>query len=218
MRLRVLASALGLTAVLSALCWALPSATITETFDGTIDQVSWRIGPDDEIVTDGGNPGAFLRNANVTAGIPVVLNVTLPTEFNNFVGRYRVDGVSDLGVDLNVFEASNGGDDRPVSLGLISGDCELVLSEQAAPRPGTGWKSYRFRVPAWKQTMPEKWVAYGSCAGMPRDDAWNTVMGGQNITAVHFYLGDPAGSYPVQAWTLGVDNASITKGKFGTPS
>jgi hypothetical protein len=218
MRRRNLAFAAGLTVALSALCWAVPSATITETFDGTIDQASWRIGPDDEIVPAGGDPGAFLRNAKLTAAIPVVLNVTLPTEFNNFLGRYRIDGVSDLGVDLNIFAASDGVDDRPVSLGLISGDCELVLSEQAAPNSGTGWKSYRFHVPAWKRTMPEKWVAYGSCAGMPRDDAWNYAMGGQYVTAVHFYLGDPAGSYPVQTWTVGVDNASITKGKFGTPS
>ena len=218
MRLRTIALAVGLPAILSALCWAVPSATITETFDGTIDQASWRIGPDDEIVTDGGNPGAFLRNANVTAAIPVVENVTLPTEFNNFLGRYRIDGVSELAVDLNVFDSSDGVGDRPVSLGLISGDCELVLSEQAAPRPGTGWKSYQFHVPAWKPTMPEKWVAYGSCAGMARDDAWNTMMGGKIITAVHFYLGDPAGSYSVETWTIGVDNASITKGKFGTPS
>jgi hypothetical protein len=91
-----------------------------------------------------------------------------------------------------------------------------VLSEQAGPRPGVGWKSYRFNVPAWKQTMPPKWVAYGSCAGAPRDDVWNNMM--QHVEAVHFYLGDPAGLYPVQIWTIGVDNPSITKGKFGTPS
>jgi hypothetical protein len=216
MRTRNLALAAVLCAVLSTLCWAAFTATITETFDGTIGEASFRMGADDEIATDGGNPGAFLRNTGVMAAIPVVGNVTLPAELNNFIGQYRMDGVSDLAVDLNVFGASFGVDVRPVSLGLSSGDCELVISEQSAPRPGVGWKSYRFNVPAWKQTMPQKWVAYGSCASSPRDDTWNFMM--QRVDAVRFYLGDPSAVYPVQIWSIGVDNPSITKGKFGTPS
>jgi len=140
-------------------------------------------------VTDGGNPGAFLRATGLTTAIPVVENMELPSPTNPFLGRYRIDGVS-----------------------------ELVLSEQAVPRPGVGWKTYRFNVPSWKQAMPQKWVARGTCAGMPRDDAWNFVMGGQYINAVHFYVGDPAGVYPVQTWTIGVENVRVSNGKFGTPS
>lgn len=214
MKTRHLALAGATAFVLSALCWAGWTATITETFDGTIDQASWRFGPEDEIVAVGGNPAAFLRNTDLLAAIPVAYNVTLPTEFNNFIGFYRMDGVSELGVDLKLFNASYGVDDRPLSLGLISGDCELVLStEQAVPRVGTGWKTFRFNVPAWKQTMPQKWVAYGSCASLPRDAAWNLVMGGF-ISDVRLYVGDPAAPYPVQVWSLGIDNPSITKGKF----
>jgi hypothetical protein len=216
MKTRNLALAASLSVALSALGWAAWTATITETFDGPIGDASWRIGSEDEIVAGGGSPGSFLRNTDVMVAIPVVSNVTLATEFNNFIGRYRIDGVSELAVDLNVFEASDGVDVRPVSLGLVTGDCELVVSEQAAPRLGTGWKTYRFNVPAWKQTMPQQWVAYGSCANSPRDDVWNNMM--QWVEAVHFYLGDPAELYPLQLWSIGVDNPSITKGKFGTPS
>ena len=214
MRIRFLSSAVALSSLLAMLCWARPSGTTTETFDGTIDEASWRIEADDEIVADGGNPGAFLRNSSVMAAIPVVQNVTLPTEFNNFIGFYRRQGVADLAVDLNVLAAENALDERPLSLGLVSGTCELVLSEQVIPRPGVGWKTFHFNVPAWKTTMPPKWVAYGSCSGLPRDDAWNLMMN-QFIDGVRFYLGDPAGSYPVQIWSLGVDNPSITYGKFG---
>ena len=218
MKTRYLAPVAALSAVFSVVCWAAWTATITESFDGTIDDTFWRIPFDDEIVTDGGNPGGFLRATGLTTAIPVVENWELPSPTNPFLGRYRIDGVSELAVDLSVFGASQGVDDRPVSLGLIAGGCELVLSEQEVPRPGVGWKTYRFNVPSWKQAMPQKWVARGTCAGMPRDDAWNFVMGGQYINAVHFYLGDPAGLYPVQTWTIGVDNVRVTNGKFGTPS
>lgn len=216
MRTRGLALATTLSAVLSVVCWAAWTATITETFDGTIDETFWRIPLGDEIVTDGGNPGAFLRNTGLATALPVIENMELPSPTNQFLGRYRVDSVSELDVDLNVFAASQGIDDRPLSLGLISGSCELTVSEQAISRPGVGWKTYRFNVPSWKLTMPQKWVARGTCADMSRDDAWNFVMGGQYVTSVHFYLGDPAGNYPVQTWTIGVDNVRITKGKFGS--
>lgn len=216
MKNRNLALTAVLSIALSAVCWARWAATITETFDGTIDETQWRIPFDDEIATDGGNPGAFLRTSGLVTAIPVIENLAPPSPTNPFLGRYRIDAVSELTVDLNVFEASLGADDRPVSLGLISGTCELVLSEQVVPRPGVGWKTYRFNVPSWKQTMPQKWVARGSCAGMPSDEAWNFMMGGAYIDTVHFYLGDPAVAYPVATWTIGVDNVSITKGKFGS--
>ncbi len=205
-----------LCALASVLCWAALTTTVTEDFEGTLADTDWRSGPADEIVSDGGNPGAFLRNPAAATSIPVIAN-EVPSVFT---GPYMQMGVSDLGIDVNVFEVSGDVDNRPVSLGLQGGvytggtwvSCELIFRGTEVQQPGAGWKSYSFAVPAWKRHMPSSAVVYGPCANLPRDDVWNSVKGW--VYAARFYVGDPGVSYETQIWDIGFDNARITIGKL----
>jgi hypothetical protein len=198
-----------LSALVSVLGWAEVLSTLTEDFEGTLADAYMRSGPGDEIVQAGGNPGAFLRSSATVTPIPVLSTVSEVPWI--FTGNFRILGVTELGIDVNVFAASDEADGRPVSLGLVSGDCELVLSGKEIPRPGSGWKSCTFRVPAWKPALPAHWVAYGTCASWPPDNAWDYVM--QRVTEARFYVGDPGASYATQVWDIGFDNARVTRGK-----
>ncbi len=205
-----------LSALVSVLCWAALIRTVTEDFEGTLADTDWRSGPGDEIAPDGGNPGAFLHNPAAVTPIPVIANA-VPSVFT---GPYGQQGVSDLGIDVNVFAVSGEADNRPVSLGLQGGvytggtwvSCELIFPGTEMPQPGAGWKSYNFAVPAWKHHMPSKAVVYGPCANLPRDEVWNQVKGW--VYAARFYVGDPGVSYESQIWDIGFDNARITIGKL----
>jgi len=214
---RVVLSVL-LSTLMSVLCWAALTRTVTEDFEGAIEEALWRAGPEDEIVPDGGNPGAFLRNAAAVAAVPTLVTETPGSSV--FTGPYGQMGVSHLGVDLEVFAVSGDVRGRPVSLGIQGGvytgsewiSCELIFPGDEVPQPGSGWRAYTFGVPAWKRHMPSKVTVHGSCADLPRDDVWRQVIGW--VSVARFYVGDPGASYEPQAWDIAFDNPRITIGKF----
>jgi len=217
MRTRDVMLLIALSALVSVLGWAEVLTTFTENFEGTLQDVYCRSGSGNEIVAAGGNPGAFLHNPAAVTPLPVLATVS-PVPWI-FTGDFRILGVTDLGIDVNVFAVSGEAGDRPVSLGLIryggtgdpADDCDLLLPGKEIPRPGSGWKSYNFRVPAWKPAMPAHWSAYGACASWPRDTAWYQVM--QRVSEARFYIGDPRASYSTESWDIGFDNARVTRGK-----
>jgi hypothetical protein len=194
---------------------AAPSTTTTETFDGTLDQASWRISSVDVIFTIGGNPGGYLRARNFDQAEPTL--VTIPEQAQPFLGDYRAMGVVSLGVDVNLFGVGISADGRPVSLSLTSDmgtpddtsdDCEAVfVGAKNVPKPGTGWKSFDFKVPSQSATLPQNWVLVGTCAGLPQDDAWNRVI--QNVGRASFEFGEPGFFYFFQVWDIGFDNPRI---------
>ncbi len=218
MMARRIALAAAVSLLVSVVCWAEITWTFTEDFEGDLADASWRAGPGDEVVAQGGNPGAFLRNPAAVTSIPAISTVS-PIPWI-YTGNYRILGVTDLGIDVRIFSASGETDARPVSLGLVNkgstpadptDDCELVLLGREMPRPGSGWRSYGFHVPAWKPSMPARWTVYGRCASWPRDEAWSYVL--QQVSEARFYLGDPGVTYDLATLDVGFDNAKITMGK-----
>jgi len=195
---------------------AAPTTTIAETFDGTLDQATWRLGTQDAIAPDGGNPGAYLHNPQFDSAVPSPSYVgPLPSPF---FGNYRAANVASLGLDVIVYAASIGVDNkRPVSLVLTSDmgtpddptdDCDVyTVGNRNVPRPGTAWRAFEFKVPAKETALPNGWTVRGACGGLPANDAWNAVI--TNVTRVAFPFSDPDTFWYFQIWDLGIDNVRI---------
>ena len=196
---------------------AAPSLTVTETFDGAIDDASWRSSPQDQIVSPGGNPGAYLEALRDSAE-PVIL--TIPALAGQFLGNYRSKVVSNVGIDVAIFDVGISADQRPVSLHLLSDmntpddpsdDCEVAsVSTKSLPRPRHGWRSFDFKVPSISTALPQGWQVVG-CAGLDDDAAWNAVI--THVSQASFAFGEPGFFYFFQTWDIGYDNARISFGK-----
>ncbi len=196
---------------------AAPSTTIAETFDGTLDQATWRLGTLDEIAPDGGSPGAYLHNPQLDSAVPTPVYVgALPSPF---FGNYRAANVTSLGLDVLVNAASIGVDNkRPISLVLTSDmgtpgdpsdDCDAyTVGTKNVPRPGAPWRSFDFKVPAGATALPNGWTVRGACGGLSGSDAWNAVI--TNVTRVSFPFADPDTFWYFQIWDLGIDNVRIS--------
>jgi hypothetical protein len=193
------------------------TTTVTETFDGTLDDATWRMGSFDQISTFGGNPGAYLRNTTLDAA---ELQIFAKPNAAAFLGDYRARGVIALGIDINILAVGISAQGRPVSLVLhgdmgtpddSSDDCDAwFVGSKNVPKPGTGWKPFDFRVRSDQKTLPPGWVLDGVCRGLGEDDAWNAVI--TRVTGASFAFGEPGFFYYFQIWSLGVDNARITTG------
>jgi len=198
---------------------AAPLLTVTEDFEGTIDEASWRSSPQDEIVTPGGNPGAYLRAFRDSAE-PVIL--TVPALAGHFLGNYRGKAVSSVGIDVSIFDVGISADGRPVSFHLLSDmntpddpsdDCEVaIVSTKSLPRPGHGWRSFDFKVPSFSKALPLGWQVV-SCPGLDDNAAWNAVI--SHVSQASFAFGEPGFFYFFQTWDIGYDNARISFGKGG---
>jgi len=217
MKAKMLLPALLTAAVMIVPAAAAVMTTVSEDFDGTLGDATWRLGTYDRIDPTGGSPGAFLHNPQLDAAIPSPAYVgPLPSPF---FGDYRAGNVYSLGLDVKVFAAGIGVDSRrPISLILGSDmgtptdptdDCEAyVVGSKPVPRPGSGWRSYEFRVPSSSTTLPAGWTLRGYCAGLGPDDAWNAVIG--NVTHVAFPFADPDTFWYFQVWDIGIDNVHVT--------
>jgi hypothetical protein len=195
---------------------AAPSTTIAETFDGTLDQATWRLGTLDAIEPAGGSPGAYLHNPQLDSAVPTPVYVgPLPSPF---FGDYRAASVTSLGLDVIVFAASIGVDNkRPISLVLTSDmgtpddssdDCDVyTVGNKNVPHPGTAWRSFDFKVPSGSTTLPSGWIVRGACAGLSANDSWNAVV--THVTRVSFPFSDPDTLWYFQIWDLGIDNVRI---------
>ena len=215
MKLHRLAPAACIAALLALPSAAAPTITVTETYDGPVEEASWRVASFDNAVDFGGWPGAYLRVAGLDTFGPRIR--TVPGLASKFLGDYRAKGVTGLGVDVNLFATDFGAEGRPVSLYLTSGmdtpedpydDCDAVyVGAKNVPKPGTGWKSFDFRVPSHDLTLPPGWVVVGECGGLDADAAWNHVI--THVDQASFYFGEPDWFYIFQVWTLGFDNPRI---------
>lgn len=222
MKIRSAAAVSVLVFLLATPYWGW-KATWTETFDKTLEEATYRMGTEDEIVPAGGNPGAFLHDPAAVTAQPTISRWTgsggLP------IGAFRLIGVSGLGIDVNVFSASLGVDGRPVSLVLHSNMntpadpldvCEAIFVGKKLQREGTGWKTYTYHVPTFSLSLPNGWVLRGTCGGLPPDAAWQRIL--NQVDQVRFHLGDPRASYPMQVWDIGVDNPTVYMFKGTGPS
>jgi hypothetical protein len=208
--------AIAIGFVLAVPASAAPTTTIAETFDGTLGQATWRLGTLDTIEPNGGNPGAYLHNPQLDSAVPTPVYVgSLPSPF---FGNYRAANVTTLGLDVNLYAASFGVDNkRPISLVLTSDmgtpddpsdDCDVyTVGNKNVPRPGTPWRAFDFRVPSDATTLPNGWIVRGACAGLSANDAWNAVI--TDVTHVSFPFADPDTLWFFQIWDLGIDNVRI---------
>ncbi len=195
---------------------AVKSATTTESFDETLDQAVWRMGTLDEIVSDGGSPGAYLRNRQLDSAVPTPIYVG-PTP-SPFLGDYRAENVISLGIDVNVFAAGIGVDpQRHLALQLDSDmgtpddpsdDCTAYdVSSAPLPRQGSGWRPFDFAVPSSQTTLPRGWTILGACGGLTGDAAWNAVI--THVTRVTFPFSEPGIFWYFQVWDVGIDSVRI---------
>jgi hypothetical protein len=200
----------------SGLSRAAVTTTATESFDGTLDDATWRLGTLDEIDATGGHPGSFLHNPQTDSAVPTPIYIG-PAN-TPFLGDYSAAGVISLGIDVNVYSASIGVErTRELSLVLTSDmgtpddpsdDCDAYVVGAKLPQPGSGWKSYTFHVPSSRATLPSGWVIRGFCGGLSEDDAWKAVI--TNVTRVTFPFSDPDLLWYFQIWDIGFDNPRIT--------
>lgn len=217
--MRKLALAMTIALALAVPAAAAPSTTTTtaETFDGTLDQATWRLGTLDTIETSGGNPGAYLHDPQLDSAVPSPAYVgPLPSPF---FGNYRAANVTSLGLDVIVYAASIGVENkRPISLVLTSDmgtpddptdDCDVyTVGMKNVPRPGNPWRAFDFKVPSGATTLPNGWIVRGACGGLPANDAWNAVI--TNVTTVSFPFSDPDTLWYFQVWDLGIDNVRVS--------
>jgi hypothetical protein len=207
----------AVAAILAAPSWAAQTTTVTESFDGTLADATWRLGTFDEITPDGGSPGAYLHNPTFDAAVPTPHYIG--SRPSPFFGDYRAAKVVSLGLDVDIFSVDKAVDPtRPIAVVLASDmgtpedptdDCEAYfVSPKPLPRPGTGWRSYDFRIPSDETSVPNHWIVRGPCAGLSGDAAWNAVI--TNVTDVTFPFADPDTLWYFQIWDLGIDSIRIT--------
>src|SRR5262245_31680942 len=85
-------SALVAAMLLAGPAGAARTATISETFYGTLGGITLRLGTLDEIVPDGGNPVSYLRNRQLDSAVPTPVYLgPLPSPF---FGNYRAANVT----------------------------------------------------------------------------------------------------------------------------
>ncbi len=206
---------LGIVLFFSVPSLADPTVTVKETYDEGIQQAVWRFWWQDQVLPDGGSPGAYLRTGRFDAAVPTPVYIGPPS---TWVGNYRQMGVIGLGIDIKIFYTMIGVDRmRSMALLLVSDmgtpddptdDCEAyTVSPQPLPVPGGGWQPFEFKVPADSTTQPKDWVVRGPCAGLTGDDAWNAVI--TNVTRVMFPFSDPDLMWYFQYWDIGIDNPRI---------
>jgi hypothetical protein len=199
-----------------------------ETFSGGGNEGAWSLSTRGLIESDGGHPGAFLRDRDLVTFAP--WGQTEWGVASLFTGDYRAQDVSALAADFRVFSATWSAEGRAMSLMLVSdAGTPQELSDDLfvyyvgadnIPLPGQGWVDYRFDVPSDSPGLPfprslvagePGWVAARGDVFTPAPDpdaAWNTVI--QDVDQVIFWFHDPRFFAFIQDWDVGMDNPSIT--------
>jgi len=209
-RIMGIATALLLVAAVPAL-----AETFTETFDGGSNTGGWTYyAPVESIEDAGGNPGAYLHADGLDTYAPYP-RTPLGVE-SIFVGDYRAQGVTSVGVDLATFyvDFSAGERDCTVMLYSDNGTPGDTADDWAAfklgpfiPEPGQGWMSYDFEIPSQATEWPADWGSLQFGPDAPDPD-WNALI--TDVSSLGFHYGNPEFFYIFQMWELGLDNPRIT--------
>ena len=194
----VVAAAVFIMAGMPALVGA---QAIEESFEA---RAGWSWGPPVQIIGSGGAPAAYLQSVGILDAALPKLSTGEGVQ-SPFVGDYRAAGVRGVSVTLQIDSVMTpGGRDLSVELtndggtpGNVNDDCSAYLvGDENIPLPGTGWKSFVFRIPSQREQLPPDWqllsVAGNSCSGLSDDEAWNLVM--TDVDRLRFSYGDPSRS------------------------
>jgi hypothetical protein len=113
--------------------------------------------------------------------------------------------VHSVGVDL-ITISTQFNFQRECTLMLSNGHATIYyLGTDFVPQPGTGWKSFEFKLDPDSMTMPPGWFVNGPGN---RDAAWQAVM--TNVTSINFFYGDPTFFFIFDIWNIGADNLRIS--------
>jgi hypothetical protein len=193
---------------------------VVDTFSRGANRGGWVIGGSggDVIETSGGNPGAYLHDANQDAPAPSVHT----TGSSVFTGDYTAAGVTELSVSL-IVEAW--GLPPPASTHVhlvltndrgtpsaLDDAAVWVDSGGVIPPTGGGWRNYVVSVPSDSTSLPAGWTAYDSgfiVTGAAANDVWNEVVG--SVTRVGWSHGAPLSPNLFSFIDSGLDNAAIRR-------
>ena len=222
---RVVSLLAGLVAL--GLAGSAPAATTTvttvETFDGGTNEGGWTFGTGNEqLQTDGGNPGAHLRDSTLVSFTP-----RASTSFgvvSAFTGDYAARGVTSLGIDLAVASSSGTYTGRTLTLLLLNDNGTpndlsddwgaYTVTSLALPPSGVigftdvlQWVSYDIPVPASARSLPPGW-RWISRSTLRPNGSWGRLM--RDVDHVGFEFGNPELLYPLFNWDVALDNPRIT--------
>lgn len=208
-------------------CPTPPVPLFVETFSDGGNEGAWGFGGHGVIEPSGGDPGAFLHDADLDTFAPRARTQWQKTSL--FTGPYREQGVVGLAASFQIFAVTQTVAERPMSLMLVSDpdtpddasdDTFLYyVGPDNIPSPGAGWMPYQFEVPSHSPTLPfphsqtEGEPGWGVSQGdlftpaTDPDAAWNTVM--EDVDQVIFWFHDPRYFAILQGWSVGMDNPSI---------
>lgn len=200
--------------VLAAFAGGALGDVIVDTFDPGSNQGGWTYGgPNGSVMPSGGNPGAYWDEPGLDTFAPQ-LHTT--TGASPFTGDYRSRQVTNLALDLILFQVDFSAAGRPLSLILVSdnntpGNFDddwgaYTMHAQNIPLVGEGWRHYDFTVPSQSTTIPAGWdfIEFGPGA----TPNWDTLITG--VDQVRFFYGDPTMFFIFQMWHAGADNVAIT--------
>jgi hypothetical protein len=196
LRARTLASLLALAAPLAA-------QNALDEFTGGVNQGGWTFGANSAIQASGGNPGAWVHTTNLDTFAPQLHTTGTG---GPFTGDWRAMGVHSVGVDL-ITISTQFQFDRECTLELSNGTQTIYYlgSANHVPQPGTGWKSFEFKLDPSSTTMPPGWAVFD--VGDP-DPTWNAVI--TNVKSINFFYGDPTFFFIFDVWNVGADNLRIS--------
>lgn len=200
--------------------------TFVDDFEGGLNESGWSFIPGGDIIEPGGgNPGFWLHQPAYDTFAPI-----LETAWGTgtpFVGDYRAQGVTQIGIDAltidNSFGSSEGfqfalllRDTNGTPTNFDDDDYAYAYFDQG-PMVGEGWVHYDFDIPSDDPgPLPLGWT--GGHSGDPENFRpgvdWNDVI--TSVDRIEFWWIHPAWFAMFQQWDVGADNISIVFGS-GTP-
>ncbi len=196
--------------------------TFTDDFEGGTNLAGWSFIEGADVITPaGGNPGAWLhQQVYDTFGPSLECAYANPTPF---VGDYRANGVTSIGVDLQILRTDFpvGGDEAfSVVLLLrnargtpddISDDDWAYYIGPLIPEVGGGWQHVDFVIPSQSNdAVPAGWHggSVDDCENFRAGVTWHDVI--TKVDRVEFLFLHPCFFAIFQQWDVGADNVSIT--------
>lgn len=183
-----------------------------ETFEDGLNEYAWGIGTDTPSVeSSGGNPGAYLREGPFDLWAPQIRHGVVGSPAP-WLGDYVARGVTEAAVDLTTMAPVPVGDRRLTfvlrfGLGTSDGGDDVVayVEGDAVPKFGDGWVTHSFVVPRSSDPLPPgwEWVIPPSFAPV----SWDVLL--QDVASLSFFYGSPVVPWPVETWTIGVDNLRL---------
>lgn len=199
-----------------ALAQGQPTECIT-TFEQGRNQPGWNWGTWHSAVEEnGGNPGAFLRDASLVTDLPQLVTINAGSCYS---GDLKAKGTSLFQFNLKAYTFGEESSEplRAVTLVLWHdngtpsdyGDDwgAYHVGSQSLHIPASeeqSWGEYGFFIPYKEQSLPAGWTFFR------RKDTeldWNKLI--SNVSAMSLLLGDPRVRYDVRSWDIALDNVLL---------